>query len=54
MPCQQSVCWRERVSGKKKKKRGGEQGERRGENHFIGDTVKDLFEQAGSLSVLLY
>lgn len=51
MPCQQSVCWRERVSDKK---RGGEQGERRGENHFIGDTVKDLFEQAGSLSVLLH
>lgn len=48
MPCQQSVCWRERVSREK----GGER--KNGENHFMGDTVKDLFEQAASLSVLLY
>lgn len=31
-------------------KRGGER--KKGENHFIGDTVKDLFEWAASLSVL--
>lgn len=47
MPCQQSVCRRERVS-----EEGGER--KKGENHFMGDTVKDLFEQAASLSVLLY
>lgn len=33
-------------------KSGGER--KKGENHFMGDTVKDLFEQAASLSVLLY
>lgn len=31
---------------------GGER--KKGENHFMGDTVKDLFEQAASLRVLLY
>lgn len=49
MPCQQSVCWRE---GELVGKRGW--GGKKGENHFMGDSVKDLFEQAASLSVLLY
>lgn len=50
MPCQQSVCWRE---GELVRKKGGGV-RKKGENHFMGDSVKDLFEQAASLSVLLY
>lgn len=34
--------------------RGRERERKKGENHFMGDTVKDLFEQAVSRSVLLY
>lgn len=49
MPCQQSVCW-----GGLAGRRGWGGGEKEGENHFMGDTVKDLFERAASLRVLLH
>lgn len=41
------------VGGKRvSREKGGER--KKEENHFMEDTVKDLFEQATSLSVLLY
>lgn len=42
------------VGGREFVGKRGEKERKKGENHFIGDTVKDLFERAGSLSVLLH